>query len=345
MKASLVVGVVIVGFAASTSLIWGVWHRFRERPLWVGNRRENVEHLSPTNGRFSFAVLGDREDSDEPFEKIMAQLQRDGCRFAVICGDVVHKGAEPRFRYFMMEMEELADEGFDRPVFAAVGNHDVEHSDRSSWKRYMGAERFFFVYGGSLFLIFDNAYAMKSEEVAWVEGVLEKLRPTVRHAFVFMHRPMIPPAGAPIEEVRIAGMWTPIDELFRRHSVTRIFAGHEHGYRRDELNGLVQIVTGGGGADLEGPGERHHYVKVDVDPSGVSDRVVGIETVSMWEETEEFLEKALVMNVYCYAESHPWLFLPLGITAVGPWVVLAVALIRRRRRRGDGGQVLQGAPA
>jgi hypothetical protein len=65
-----------------------------------------------------------------------------------------------------------------------------------------------------------------------------------------------------------------VADLFRRHRVDLVVAGHDHVYERGEERGLRYIVTGGGGAGLyalrthraysQVLASQHHYVRVDV---------------------------------------------------------------------------------
>lgn len=58
-----------------------------------------------------------------------------------------------------------------------------------------------------------------------------------------------------------------------------VFAGHIHGYGREERNGTVYILTAGGGAPLYLPafdGGFYHYVKVTVDGNKITDELVKV---------------------------------------------------------------------
>jgi hypothetical protein len=65
-----------------------------------------------------------------------------------------------------------------------------------------------------------------------------------------------------------------------RSKVDAVFAGHEHYYQRKVIDGVMQIITGGGGAplyDREEDGGFYHFTRVTVDGDKVSGEVVDID--------------------------------------------------------------------
>jgi hypothetical protein len=61
--------------------------------------------------------------------------------------------------------------------------------------------------------------------------------------------------------------------------VTMVFAGHEHFYLRQTIDGIPHIITGGGGAPLyakDEDGGFYHYIFVTVDGDKVKAEVVDI---------------------------------------------------------------------
>lgn len=321
-KIALKVALALPGAFLMIPMGWGVLHVAWGGPISVGNTPENVAKLADaSDGKFTFAVMGDREDGHEVFKRLARRAQEDGCRFMVILGDVVHLGVDRHFRYFRFG---LGESGFTGPVFSVVGNHDVVYDDHSAFERCFGPGRFSFVYGGCLFLFMDNAYAMSPEQIAWADGLLTRLRPTVRHAFLMMHRP---PALD-----RYDG-WSPIQDLLKRHAITRIYAGHSHTFRREEGGGTAMIVTGGAGGKPDAPRYPYHYTQVDIDGDALSERTVTVPDPTGWEKALTFLKKSLIMNGFCYVQDHPWLFAPIGAAIVTTLMLAgqgARALARRQ---------------
>jgi len=60
-----------------------------------------------------------------------------------------------------------------------------------------------------------------------------------------------------------------LHSLFVRHHITAVFAGHEHLFSVQKRNGVLYVITGGGGAatypSIEGEGDFIHFVLVTVD--------------------------------------------------------------------------------
>ena len=62
-----------------------------------------------------------------------------------------------------------------------------------------------------------------------------------------------------------------------KRKVDAVFAGHEHHYQRKTVDGILHVITGGGGAplyDREEDGGFYHFVRVTVDGDRVSAEVI-----------------------------------------------------------------------
>jgi hypothetical protein len=65
-------------------------------------------------------------------------------------------------------------------------------------------------------------------------------------------------------------------KLFAKYKVTRVFAGHIHGYAKTERDGVVYSISGGGGGQLHLPpefGGFYHYLRIDVDKKKITDTI------------------------------------------------------------------------
>jgi hypothetical protein len=128
---------------------------------------------------------------------------------------------------------------------------------------------------GNVRLVLANAFDnwTSPHMRAWLDGQLGRMRAEGPEDFVLvvLHWGMHS-SGNHGENgaLRRAG----IADLFRRHRVDLVVAGHDHVYERGEERGLRYMVTGGGGAGLYVQRTRHpytqvfarqhHYVRVDV---------------------------------------------------------------------------------
>lgn len=85
-------------------------------------------------------------------------------------------------------------------------------------------------------------------QLAWLETELGK---GFKHKFVFLHRPLFPTIFGtgycldryPVERDRL-------HQLFVKHGVALVMSGHQHLYNRSEKDGVLYVITGGGGAQL-----------------------------------------------------------------------------------------------
>ncbi len=98
--------------------------------------------------------------------------------------------------------------------------------------------------------------------------------------FVFAHRPLYPCRhirssldSNPTERERL-------QQLFEQQNVTLFAAGHDHMFNRLTVNGVVNIITGGGGAPpYQTPwgGAYYHYLRIDASPSYVNFTTIGLD--------------------------------------------------------------------
>lgn len=188
----------------------------------LANTPLNVSRISIPDQRageparsWKFAVLGDLGKRYEIFSDFLSRMQRDDIRFVIVCGDLVYRVTPEQYDYLHLK---IAHSGFDRPIFAAVGNHDVlGKDDYALFRHYLGGpavprktsksgdlsygdrdpERFAFLVPErppftALFIIFDNVFGPPdTDQLLWIEGLLNNYRSQVKHVFLFGHVPVI----------------------------------------------------------------------------------------------------------------------------------------------------------
>jgi hypothetical protein len=138
----------------------------------------------------------------------------------------------------------------------------------------------------ALFVILDSNIPGQERKITdgqykWLEQVLAAAG--YEHKFVFVHHPLYPEKGKghyyeesldkyPADRDRL-------EALFAKYKVNIVFVGHEHLYLRKLMDGVMQIITGGGGAPLytgEKEGGFYHFILVTVDGSKVTGKVIDI---------------------------------------------------------------------
>ncbi len=251
--------------------------------------QQKLAALENIQGKFSFVVLGDNRSGDETYKKLVSMIVERRPDFVVNTGDMI---ATPGNRQEWARFWEMS-KPITVPYFLAVGNHDahpkVPHSEEV-YKEEVdlpGNELFYsFTAGNSLFVVLDTFISGQEQKItggqyAWLEDVL--VNSTRKHKFIFMHHPLYTEPGKgkhagssldlhPADRDRLAA-------LFVKSKVDAVFAGHEHYYEKRTVDGIVQIISGGGGApvyDTEENGGFNHFVLVTVDGDKVSSEVVDI---------------------------------------------------------------------
>jgi 3',5'-cyclic AMP phosphodiesterase CpdA len=179
------------------------------------------------------------------------------------------------------------------PYFFIVGNHDAHPEVAGSEETYKeqvnlpGNELYYsFVAGNSLFILLDTYIKEENKKIVgeqykWLEQILERSKQ--KHKFVFVHHPLYPEKGKGKHHGNSLDRYKDerdrLHNLFVKHNVTMVFAGHEHLYFRKSVDGIPYVITGGGGAPLyasDEDGGFHHYVLVTVDGAKVAAEVVDV---------------------------------------------------------------------
>jgi hypothetical protein len=113
---------------------------------------------------------------------------------------------------------------------------------------------FAFDYGNSRFIFLDSEVSTgtPTDQYNWLQAELS--RPETQQAafrIVCFHRPPycnVWNGGGYIGETFVRNDWVP---LFTQKNVDIVICGHQHSYQRGETNGVMYIVSGGGGGTLD----------------------------------------------------------------------------------------------
>lgn len=252
----------------------------------IGQKLAALERIP---GKFSFVVIGDTRSGDDIYRKIVSLAMERKPDFIMNTGDMIVKpGNKEQWANFWELSKPITV-----PYFLTVGNHDAHPKVPSSQKTYKqevdlpGNELYYaFVAGNSLFVVLDSNLAdeekkITGEQFKWLESVF--VNSTQKHKFVFLHHPLYTDlwkghhAHDSIDKYPESR--DRLEAFLAKYKVDAVFAGHEHYYERRTVDGIIHIITGGGGApiyDREENGGYHHYVSVVVDGDKVSGEVVDI---------------------------------------------------------------------
>jgi len=247
---------------------------------------QRLDKLKNIQGRFSFVVIGDTRSGGDNYSKLVKRAMEYKPNFMVNTGDMISLPDQNLWVDFWQRSKPVTV-----PYFLTVGNHDVdafmgedlykEEVDLPGNKLYYS-----FAVGNSLFVCLDSNIPGQERKITdgqykWLERMISNSG--YEHKFVFVHHPLYPENGKgrhyekcldkyPAERDRLEG-------LFAKYKVNIVFVGHEHLYLRKVVDGIVQIITGGGGAPLyigDKEGGFYHFILVTVDGNEVTGKVIDI---------------------------------------------------------------------
>ncbi|UCE19489.1 MAG: metallophosphoesterase [Gemmatimonadota bacterium] len=277
----------------------------------LGKWRGMLPSLQSETDRFSFVVMGDSRSHPDIFEKLVRHISRLNPAFVVLTGDLITSGGknvtvDSLLKEYEIQfnepMQPLVEAGI--PLYPVIGNHDVSGGNPVSEELYCnqfnlpGNERWYsFNYGNSHFVVlnsheFRKRHKITAEQLEWLK--LDLKTTLAENIFVFIHEPAYPVKnhlGNSLDKYPADRdtLWA----LMNKHSVDIFFAGHEHIYHRSAHDGLLHVITGGGGApikkwdeakygDLTNNAENvtmniHHFIFIKVMGENINGMVYDIE--------------------------------------------------------------------
>lgn len=250
------------------------------REVW-----QNIERVKSLNTPYHFVAIGDSQDGNKTYTRLLQNIVGHKPDFVVHLGDMVSSGREEQWDRFF-EMTEV----LQVPFFPVAGNHDVgsrpkgEETYRNQFRLPGGKTYYSFRAGECLFIALDSEKGsgmILEEQWSWLEENLYNSPGTCK--IVMLHRPLFLPidsfkAGRTMD--RFPSHRDNLHRLFTKTGVTMVLAGDDHRYDRREKDRILYIITGGGGsplAALKGRGGYFHYVWVTVYREGLEGVVVDQE--------------------------------------------------------------------
>jgi hypothetical protein len=279
------------------------WLRINKQEKPVNLTNHAVLQLK-VPAEFRFVVFGDTRFHDpsdtgaaNPAVRraLVAAIDREHPAFVSISGDIVYVGENAK-DWEVWDAETKSWREHNIAVYPVIGNHDLKGDEKTALANYftrfpqLDGSRFYSVrMGNCLMLALDSALGETSgPQGDWLRGQLDALPGDVDFVFVIMHHP--PYTGSSDEkkygsghsarktEQALATMLERKQQYMRARII--VFSGHVHNYERHEHNGIMYLVTGGGGAHAypipRGPddlykdsGINNHYLLVEVRGSRV----------------------------------------------------------------------------
>ena len=211
--------------------------------------------------QFTDLHLSHDERSQRAFQTLIDEVNALSPRpgFAIHTGDIcLQAGMGDLYRKFC--------EGFEIPLYDGLGNHDVlvgESGPKVNFRKLTGRDNYYsFESGGAHFIVMDSLACRPHEqgwhnvvgevgedELKWLQSDLEAAGPDVP-IVAFCHIPLFStyPERRGFEANRVPA-WLVANadeahELFTRHSVKAVLAGHFHENENILKDGIEYICTG-----------------------------------------------------------------------------------------------------
>ena len=213
------------------------------QPLGVDSAFRTAAPFTQTT--FSFVAFGDTRTDHVAHGQVVSSILTLAPDFVLHTGDFVSNGllASEWDTFFAVERDLLRQV----PLFGVLGNHEVNSALYFDAFHLPGGERWYSFDYGNVHIValrVDGfaSLSLGSQQIAWLENDLALT--TLMWKVVFFH---VPPfsSGAHGNDPAVQAALEPI---FIRHGVDVVFNGHDHDYERSVANGIVYMVTGGGGA-------------------------------------------------------------------------------------------------
>jgi len=236
------------------------------KPKWLEFETAHFLTAPKPGTDFDLVVYGDNQPFAMTLKPAIDQILKHSPDLVLHVGDIVHEGTieEYRYNYFMTAsplMRNVAHlhiagnhegHGLKLPfdAFFPVPHRDpvmVEGSEVSP-----GPRTGYFDYGNARFFVLDSEREMGegSDQLKWLNAMLEKTvknHPEITWLFASWHRPTYTEGNRVFIGPREA-----LQKVMKHWKVDIVWNGHNHLYEHFLQDEVVYIVTGGGGALLNG---------------------------------------------------------------------------------------------
>lgn len=285
---------------------------------------------------FRFVVVGDTRSEHTAHRRVVEKIAQlnPSPEFTLVTGDLVSSGTRSIWETWRGIVDsayggELTIDWSVKPCqyIGAAGNHD--DNSYPLWREFLPCQAdwngdgvtFWFTHENVLFLVLNSTRMGEGRTSdAWLEQILSEKASQYDWIFAFWHYPPYPFGGKGLDRSRRD--WCPI---LQHYGADIIFNGHAHYYTRsypmymdgsdhpqiDNENGIIEVITGGGGANLRDVtpddhgysellayGEKiHHFVVVDIDGGQLQMKTIDvdgnvIDSVDVLKDTNSSIPKA-----------------------------------------------------
>jgi len=205
-------------------------------------------------------IFGDSQLNEPAQRRVAAAVIREQPEIVFRVGDLVDDGDDPAQWALFREINAPLIKTTE--YYPCLGNHEYDSPLYFEQFPFLKGRRWYSVdRAGIHFTILDSnsPLSLDSDQYQWLKWDLGGTREGVRYKIVIFHHPLfnVGERHAP-DEKNIRYVLLP---LFEKYGVDAVFNGHEHNYQRLEYEGIIFIITGGGGAQLSGQARGVPYLK------------------------------------------------------------------------------------
>lgn len=200
----------------------------------------------PTAGFIAFADAGSGDATQQAVaDRMVTWASAHRVDALVEAGDDVYPDGNPA-RFAATLDQPYASLRATRPLWVALGNHDVAAGYGDEQLQYLGLPDLPYAKTlNGVQILFLDANHPDQAQALWLEDQLAAPGPKLR--VVVFHQPAYS-CSAHGSTPAVDQYWVPVLE---RHRVALVISGHDHYYERFlSANGVTYLVTGGGGAEL-----------------------------------------------------------------------------------------------
>jgi hypothetical protein len=275
-----------------------VMHRFWPLLLVLGvllfgvnqfSRADNkpVTTQSGYSAKVSFVVMGDTGSGAsmqmQIADRLLSHFKQQPYMGLLLLGDVIYPQWQKSLTHerFTKPYKPLMDSGV--PFWIVLGNHDVKGKEIPDQIKFYKMPGRYYVKSlklgqpnsVDLFIIDSNTFSKEVAQQTWLQGSLKKSQ--ARWKIVAGHHPVYT-SGEHAPDADLKLLKRKLEPLLTGAHVDAYLAGHDHDYERMKpVNGVLHIVSGGGGAYLRGfqkvPNVHslirhkvHHFLRVEAQP-------------------------------------------------------------------------------
>lgn len=266
----------------------------------------------PDGSPFRFVLWGDNQNGPEVFSGIVEQMIGVGPHIALGVGDHVQDGDDPAL--WKDQLFGPARALFQEvPFYAAMGNHESNGDDYYALYAYPHPEEdpvhesyYSFTYGNMYILVLDTNTLLcplgevdvpQSEFIKQAVNSPEAQAATWRIAYA--HEPPYSESWGDgdcnYDGFLCVRNW--VLPLLAENGYHAYFSGHTHDYERGLVDGVVQIIAGGGGGGLDRwcmdwettdvIYQNHHFIQGDA-----GCELLRLEAINQAGETVDWVEMA-----------------------------------------------------